>query len=268
MSLVLTNCTKKHAGNVTAVDNVSIEVKNGSFVGVIGPSGAGKSSMLRLINRLDEPTSGRVTFERTDVTALRGKSLREWRRRCAMIFQQFGLVRRYSVVDNVMLGRLFDHSLFSSMLKVYPNEEAVAAIEVLDRLGIADLWHKRAEELSGGQQQRVAIARTLIQKPTILLADEPVASLDPISSKTVMNTLKKINAEDGITVFCNLHDLGIAREYCDHIIAMSAGKVVFDGKPGDLTDDVVARIYRHGGSGEAKPDPVLRSEGIAEECCA
>jgi phosphonate transport system ATP-binding protein len=265
MSLVLTNCTKKHSGNVTAVDNVSIKIENGSFVGVIGPSGAGKSSLLRLINRLDEPTAGQVTFEGTDVTALRGKSLRQWRRRCAMIFQQFGLVRRYTVVDNVMLGRLFDHGLFSSILKAYGIDEAIAAIEVLDRLNIADLWHKRAEELSGGQQQRVAIARALIQKPTILLADEPVASLDPVSSKTVMNTLKKINDEDGITVLCNLHDLGIAREYCNHIVAMSNGRVVFDGKPEDLTGDVVAMVYRSRISAEVKADAMRQSERVIEE---
>lgn len=265
MSLVLTNCTKKYPGGVTAVNDVSIEVGNGSFVGVIGPSGAGKSSMLRLINRLDEPTSGRVSYDGADVTALRGKALREWRRRCAMIFQQFGLVRRYTVVDNVLLGRMFDHNLLSSMLKMYGRQEIVAAIEVLDRLGIADLWHKRAEELSGGQQQRVAIARTLIQKPTVLLADEPVASLDPVSSKTVMNTLKKINEEDGITVFCNLHDLGIAREYCDHIVAMSRGSVVFDGAPKDLTRDVVAMVYQQKGDVTEKVEVSLRSEKIVEE---
>ncbi|MGI6247736.1 MAG: phosphonate ABC transporter ATP-binding protein [Pseudochelatococcus sp.] len=265
MSLVLTNCTKKYSGGVTAVDNVSIEVENGSFVGVIGPSGAGKSSMLRLINRLDEATSGRVNHDGIDVTALRGKTLREWRRRCAMIFQQFGLVRRYTVVDNVLLGRMFDHSLLASMLKIYDKQEIVTAIDVLDRLGIADLWHKRAEELSGGQQQRVAIARTLIQKPAILLADEPVASLDPASSRTVMNTLKKINEEDGITVFCNLHDLAIARDYCNHIIAMSNGSVVFDGEPKNLTRDVVAMVYQQKGDVAAKGDLSLRNEKIVEE---
>ncbi|XBS70975.1 phosphonate ABC transporter ATP-binding protein [Acerihabitans sp. KWT182] len=244
MSLVLTHCTKKYTGGVAAVNKVSIEITKASFTGVIGRSGAGKSTLLRLINRLEEPTSGQILYNDMNVTALRGSKLREWRRQCAMIFQQFGLVRRYSVIDNVMLGKLHAHNLMSSMLKIYQEKEIGEALDVLERLGIVELWHQRAEELSGGQQQRVAIARALIQRPSLILADEPVASLDPISSKIVMETLKTINREDGITVLCNLHDLNIARQYCDRIIAMSKGCVVFDGPPNGLDQDVVDMIYQ------------------------
>ena len=241
-TLSLTDLTKTF-GETRAVDHVTIDIKPGEFVGVIGRSGAGKSTMLRLINRLIDPTSGSISFGGTEIRSLRGKALREWRRDCAMIFQQFNLVERLDVLTNVLIGRLAEHGFISSMAMNFTDEERTMAIEALDRLDLVPQALQRAGTLSGGQQQRVAIAKALVQQPKIMLADEPIASLDPANATLVMDGLKTINREDGITVLVNLHTLDTARAYCDRIIAMRLGHVVFDGTADQLTDRVVRDIY-------------------------
>lgn len=237
-------------GTTRAVDRVTLDIAPGQFVGVIGRSGAGKSTLLRLINRLVDPTEGRITFGEQDVTALRGRALRNWRRDCAMIFQQFNLVDRLDVLTNVLVGRLADHGFLSSMAMRFTDAERAVAIRALDRLDLAPQALQRAGTLSGGQQQRVAIARALVQQPRIMLADEPIASLDPGNATRVMEALRSINRDDGLTVLVNLHTLDTARAYCDRIVAMRAGRVMFDGTALQLTDDVVRDIYGSEGLAE------------------
>lgn len=226
-----------------ALQAVSLEITDGTFVGVIGRSGAGKSTLLRCINRLVDPTSGRILFDGQNVTALRGKALRNWRASCGMIFQQFNLAGRLDVLTNVLMGRINALNTFSSMLEVWPEAEKINAIRALAQLDVAELAGQRAESLSGGQQQRVAIARTLVQNPKIILADEPVASLDPRNTQAVMDALKVLNQTSGITVLCNLHSLELARSYCSRLIGMKAGRVVFDGAPQALTEDAIVDLY-------------------------
>ncbi|MGY2804331.1 phosphonate ABC transporter ATP-binding protein [Bradyrhizobium sp. USDA 4506] len=230
-------------GMKAAVDNASFSIAPGSFVGVIGRSGAGKSTLLRMINRLADPTSGRILFEGTDVTALRGKELRRWRARSAMIFQQFNLVGRLDVLTNVLMGRLAQIPSWRSLAQVWPEQDRALALSALEQFDIAQLAAQRADQLSGGQQQRVAIARALVQEPDIILADEPIASLDPRNTKIVMDALLRINKHFGITVLCNLHSLDLARTYCDRLVGMAAGRVVFDGAPAALTDHIARELY-------------------------
>jgi phosphonate transport system ATP-binding protein len=230
-------------GTKIAVDNVSLDIPAGQMVGIIGRSGAGKSTLLRMVNRLADVSAGAIEFEGTVVSALRGKSLRDWQRDCAMIFQQFNLVPRLDVITNVMLGRLNQRNTLASVLNLFPREDIFRAIEILERLGIAEHGPKRAEALSGGQQQRVGIARALMQDPRIILADEPIASLDPMNAQVVMDTLRRIHDEDGRLVICNLHTLDTARRYCDRVIGMRAGKIVFDGKADELTTAAARDIY-------------------------
>jgi phosphonate transport system ATP-binding protein len=227
----------------TAVDSVSLEIEQGQMIGVIGRSGAGKSTLLRLINRLSDPTDGEILFEGRDVARMRGRELRRWRSDCAMIFQQFNLVGRMDVLGNVISGRLFEMPSWRAMLQVWTPEERALAIRALDRLDMAQTALQRAETLSGGQQQRVAIARALAQEPRMMLADEPIASLDPLNAKVVMDALRDINRQDRITVICNLHTLDTARNYCHRIVGMLKGRVIFDGTPAQLTPDVVRDIY-------------------------
>jgi phosphonate transport system ATP-binding protein len=230
-------------GTKAAVDKVSVSVAPGSFVGVIGRSGAGKSTLLRMINRLQEPSSGTIKFDGRDVTALKGQALRDWRAECAMIFQQFNLVGRLDVLTNVLMGRLNKTPTASSVLRLWSNDDKTLALAALEMLDIANLASQRADSLSGGQQQRVAIARALVQEPRIVLADEPIASLDPRNTRVVMDALLRINKHFGITVLCNLHSLDLARSYCDRLVGMAAGKLVFDGTPEALTNDVARELY-------------------------
>ncbi|WP_445500268.1 phosphonate ABC transporter ATP-binding protein [Microvirga sp. G4-2] len=230
-------------GHKTAVDQVSLTIQPGSFVGVIGRSGAGKSTLLRLVNRLIDPSSGRIAYDGVDVTDLSGKDLRDWRARCAMIFQQFNLVGRLDVLTNVLMGRLNRTPSHRSLLKLWSEEDKAIALSALEQFDMAGLASQRAEQLSGGQQQRVAIARALVQQPDIILADEPIASLDPRNTRLVMDALARINREYGITVLCNLHSLDLARAYCDRLVGMAEGRVIFDGGPCDLTDDASRRLY-------------------------
>lgn len=230
-------------GAAKALDRVSLRVERGQFVGVIGRSGAGKSTLLRSLNRLVDPTEGRVTWDGVDVTSLRGRLLRDWRRRCAMIFQQFNLIGRLDVLDNVLMGRLAHTPVWRSTAKAWRRDDRLLGMAALEQMGIGALAAQRADHLSGGQQQRVAICRALLQEPEIVLADEPVASLDPRNSRVVMDALLRINKHFGLTVLCNLHSLDLARSYCDRLIGMSAGRVVFDGAPAALTDDVARGLY-------------------------
>lgn len=230
-------------GSKVAVGDASLRVAPGEMIGIIGRSGAGKSTLLRLINRLIEPSDGRVLYDGRDITALKGRELRAWRARTAMIFQQFNLVSRLDVLTNVLTGRLNRISGPRMLLKIFTEAERALAIRALDRLGLAEVALNRADALSGGQQQRVAIARALMQEPRILLADEPIASLDPLNAKVVMDALADINRRDGITVLVNLHTLDTARTYCRRIIGMSGGHIVFDGVPEDLTAPTVQAIY-------------------------
>jgi phosphonate transport system ATP-binding protein len=234
-------------GAVTAVNAVQLAIPDGQMVGVIGRSGAGKSTLLRMINRLTEPSEGRILYGGQDVTALRGAALRRWRTDCAMIFQQFNLVQRLDVLTNVLIGRLNHRpgafGTLTSLLGLFSAEERAMAIRVLDRFDLADVALQRADTLSGGQQQRVAICRALLQQPKLLLADEPIASLDPRNAKVVMDALRQVNREEGITVLTNLHHLNTARHYCDRIVAMQAGRVMFDGTPQELTAERVQEIY-------------------------
>jgi len=230
-------------GDKVAVCGVSLQIERGSFVGVIGRSGAGKSTLLRLINRLVEPTAGRIVFDGTDVTALRGRPLRQWRSRAAMIFQQFNLIGRLDVLTNVLMGRLAVVPPWRALLELWPDRDKAVALAALEQFDMAEIAAQRADRLSGGQQQRVAIARALVQEPELLLADEPIASLDPHNTQLVMDALRRVNREFGITVLCNLHALEVANEYCERLIGMSAGTVVFDGAPAALTEEVTRRLY-------------------------
>ncbi|MDG1116758.1 MAG: phosphonate ABC transporter ATP-binding protein [Flavimaricola sp.] len=243
--LKVTELTKVF-GSKTAVDRVGFEVSKPAMIGVIGRSGAGKSTMLRMLNRLADATSGTVEFEGRDITSLRGADKRHWQSECAMIFQQFNLVPRMDVVSNVLHGTLNRRSTLATMFNLYPQSDIDRAIDILDRLGIAEQAEKRAEALSGGQQQRVAIARALMQDPKIILADEPIASLDPMNAQIVMDALRRIHEEDGRTVIANLHTLDTARRYCDRVIGMRGGRMVFDGTPAQLTTGVARDIYGAG----------------------
>ncbi|UJQ94536.1 phosphonate ABC transporter ATP-binding protein [Mariluticola halotolerans] len=248
--LKLENVTRRFGANI-AVDDCCIEIPSGQMVGIIGRSGAGKSTLLRMINRLVDPSSGDICFCEEKVSALNGRELRDWQRDCAMIFQQFNLVPRLDVLTNVLLGRLNGRPTMASILNLFSREERAEALMALERLDIVQTALQKAGTLSGGQQQRVAIARALMQKPKVILADEPIASLDPRNAQIVMDSLKRINEEEGITVITNLHTLDTARAYCERIIGMQAGKVVFDGAPDALTEDAARSIYGADGLDEA-----------------
>jgi phosphonate transport system ATP-binding protein len=243
-------------GDVVAVDLASLRIAPGEMVGIIGRSGAGKSSLLRLINRLYVPQQGEIAWNGQCVLSLKGRELRDWRRRATIIFQQFNLIPRLDVLTNVLLGTLATRPVVPSLFKYFPPELRARAIVELDRLGMAETAFQRTQHLSGGQQQRIAIARAMLQDPEILLADEPVASLDPINSETVMQSIAEINHARGITVLVNLHSIDIARRYCQRIIGMRNGQIVFDGPVAELTDAAIGEIYG------SKPAPKLVVERV------
>ena len=247
-------------GAKTAVSGVCLQIPAGSFVGVIGRSGAGKSTLLRLVNRLVEPSAGRIVFGGEEVSALRGRQLRQWRARAAMVFQQFNLIGRLDVLTNVMMGRLASVPPWRSLLGWWPDQDKAIALAALEQFDMAQLAAQRADHLSGGQQQRVAIARALVQEPDILLADEPTASLDPHNTRLVMDALQRINKHFGITVIANLHSLELARSYCDRLVGMAAGQVVFDDVAGALTDHAARELY--GIAGDARHDAASVPAGL------
>ena len=241
--LSLVNIGKTYArSNLVALRDVSFDIVPGEFVVILGPSGAGKSTMLRCINRLAQPTSGQVFLRGEEVTdAARG--LRSARREIGMVFQQFNLVTRLSVLMNVLSGRLSYRSTWRSLFYSFTREDRAIALECLEMVAMGHKAFQRADTLSGGEQQRVAIARALAQQPKIILADEPVASLDPKIARQVLDYLRDASQRLGISVICNLHQINFAREYAERIIGLSQGKLIFDGPPSALTDDIIAQIY-------------------------
>jgi phosphonate transport system ATP-binding protein len=241
--LSIEHLTKIYPNGTKALDDVSLEIERGEFVVLIGLSGSGKSTLLRCLNRLVEPTSGRIVFDGQDVTAARGGELRRIRRQMGMIFQQFNLVKRTSVFSNVLSGRLGYRHTLATVSGRASRDDVRLAFENLQRVGILDKTYQRADALSGGQQQRVGIARALMQQPRLMLADEPVASLDPATSHSVMKYLEEINKADRITVLCSLHFLSLARRYGTRVLALKAGQIVFDGPPADIDERRFKEIY-------------------------
>ena len=237
------NGITKMFGDVSAVKDLSFDADKPQVIGIIGRSGAGKSTFLRMMNRMTDATEGQIMVDGTDVMSLKGRAKLDWQRNCAMIFQQFNLIPRLDVLTNVILGQLNQQSVVRSSLMFFTKAERYEALRLLDRFGVAATALQRAETLSGGQQQRVAICRAMMQKPSYILADEPIASLDPMNARLVMEALHKINREEKITVICNLHTLDTARTYCDRVIGMRAGKKVFDAVPAKLTDAIAREIY-------------------------
>jgi phosphonate transport system ATP-binding protein len=237
------NLTKVYEDGVKALDDVSLEFKDGEFVVIIGLSGSGKSTLLRCINRLIEPTSGKIFIDDVEITALSIEEMRKYRRNIGMIFQHFNLVKRSNVLTNVLTGRLGYTNPSWSFFNRYKKEDYEEAMNKLEMVGISEKAYNRADALSGGQQQRVGIARALMQNPKILLADEPVASLDPATSHSVLKYVKQYNTEAGKTVLCSLHFLSLARDYGTRIIAMKDGKVVFDGLPSEIDNERFKSIY-------------------------
>lgn len=241
--LQIKHLTKIYEDGTRALEDINLEVKKGEFLVVIGLSGSGKSTLLRCINRLVEPTEGKIIINGEDVTAASLDDLREIRRRIGMIFQQFNLVKRASVLTNVLSGRLGSVKPVMSLINKFPKKDVTEALEKLEKVGMPEKAYTRADALSGGQQQRVGIARALMQEPKLLLADEPVASLDPATSHTVLGFVEEINREEGITVICSLHFLSLARRYATRIIALKDGKLVFDGLPEKIDDNRFKEIY-------------------------
>ncbi len=241
--IVFENVTKTYPNGFTALKNVNLTINDGDFVCIIGLSGAGKSTIIRTINKMHPITSGKLMVNGKDISAAKGKELRSIRKNIGMIFQSFNLVKRSSVYKNVLSGRVGYHSTFECIFGLYSKEEKMLALQSLDKLGILDKAFVRADQLSGGQMQRVALARALTQQPSLILADEPVASLDPITTLSVMDDFKRINQEEKITIVANMHHVDLALKYATRIIGIRAGEIVFDGKPEEVTEEALIKIY-------------------------
>jgi phosphonate transport system ATP-binding protein len=241
--LEVEHLTKIYDGGVLALEDVSFEVPDGQFLAVIGLSGSGKSTLLRCINRLIEPTEGRITWNGEDITNASQEDLRRIRRRIGMVFQHFNLVERSKVLTNVLSGRLGYTNPAMSLINRYSKEDVERAFAQLDRVGLREKAKNRADTLSGGQQQRVGIARAMIQAPELILADEPVASLDPVLAHSIMQYLETINDKDDVTVLCSLHFLDLVHRYADKAIALNEGRLVFEGPPSEIDDEKFKEIY-------------------------
>ncbi len=237
---------KKYPNGYEGLKHVNLCIEQGEFVAIIGLSGAGKSTLIRTINRMHDVTSGRLTVDEVDVMTLSGRSLRRFRRRIGMIFQSFNLITRTTVIRNVLTAFVPDMPFFRSAFGIYTKEEKMKALEALDKVGILDKAFVRADQLSGGQQQRVALARTLAQNPQIILADEPVAALDPLTAKQVMDDFRRINQEMKISILLNIHHVDLALGYCDRVIGIRSGEIVYDGPAGEVDQDVLRLIYEGG----------------------
>ena len=234
---------KTYPNGTKALQDINLKIEQGEFVAIIGLSGAGKSTLIRCINRMHDITSGKLMVDDVDVTKLKGKQIRRFRRRIGMIFQSFNLVTRTTVIKNVLVSFVPDLPFWRKVTGIYTKEQKIKALEALDKVGILDKAYIRVDQLSGGQQQRVALARTLAQNPDIILADEPIASLDPVTSRMVMDDFKRINNETNISVLLNIHHVEVALEYADRIIGIRKGEVVFDGKSEDVTKEILDEIY-------------------------
>lgn len=237
------NVQKTYPNGTTALNNINLKIEQGEFVAVIGLSGAGKSTLIRCINRMHDISDGQLLVDQVDVSKLHGKQIRNFRRRIGMIFQSFNLVNRISVMKNVLVSFVPDLSMWRKLTGIFTKEQKLLALEALDKVGILDKAYIRVDQLSGGQQQRVALARTLAQNPDIILADEPIASLDPVTSKIVMEDFKRINQTMNISVIMNIHHVEIALEYANRIIGVREGEIVFDGAPTGVTKDILDEIY-------------------------
>ncbi len=234
---------KTYLNGVHALRGVNLEINDGEFVAIIGLSGAGKSTLLRSINKMISITSGKLYIDEIEISSIKGKELRMLRRSIGMIFQSFNLVKKMSVFNNVLSGRVAYHSTFKTIFGLFPKEDKILALDSMDSMGILDKAFTRADQLSGGQQQRVALARALTQKPKLILADEPVASLDPITTVQVMDDFAKVNKEFGITIIANMHHVDLALKYATRIIGINDGLVVYDGTSKAITDEILVNIY-------------------------
>ncbi|SDK05831.1 phosphonate transport system ATP-binding protein [Jeotgalicoccus aerolatus] len=237
------NLNKEYTKGKSVLKRINFNIKQGELLSIIGPSGAGKSTLLRSINRMIEPTSGKITFDDKDITGVKGKELRKMRTNIGMIFQHYNLVDRLSVFENVMHGTLGYKNSLQGIFSMYTESEKEEALDIITELGIQDHIYKRCDELSGGQKQRVGIARALVQKPKIILCDEPIASLDPSSSRVIMEHLRKICSKKGITVIVNLHQVDVAKNYSDRIIGLNSGQIVYNGHPSEIDKEVIQSIY-------------------------
>ncbi len=237
------NVNKIYPNGLHALKNINLEINQGEFVAIIGLSGAGKSTLLRTVNRMHDISDGNLTVNNEEVNNLKGKDLRRFRRKVGMVFQSFNLVTRTTVINNVLTSRVPDMPLWKSIIGLYSKEDKVIALEALDKVGILDKAYVRADQLSGGQQQRVALARTLAQNPEIILADEPVAALDPVTATQVMDDFKRINKELNMSVLINIHHVDLALKYADRVIGIKAGEIIYDGPSQDVTSEVLTQIY-------------------------
>lgn len=237
------NVYKTYPSGFTALKNVNLNIEQGEFVAIIGLSGAGKSTILRCINRMHDIQQGTLTVDGVDVESLSGKALRRFRRKVGMIFQSFNLVSRSTVIKNVLTADVPDMPFWRVLFGIFTKEQKMRALESLDKVGILDKAYTRCDQLSGGQQQRVALARTLNQNPSIILADEPVASLDPVTARQVMSDFVRINKEYKITILLNIHHVDLALNYCDRVIGVRAGEIVFDGPASSITQEQLDEVY-------------------------
>ena len=247
--IVFDHVSKTYPNGYQALKDINLTIEQGEFVAIIGLSGAGKSTLIRTINRMHDITDGTLTVDGVNVMELKGARLRQFRRNIGMIFQSFNLVTRTTVIKNVLTSRVPELPFWRALLGAYPKKDKLEALEALDKVGILDKAFVRADQLSGGQQQRVALARTLAQNPKINLADEPVASLDPVTAKQVMDDFRRINREMNISVLINIHHVDLALQYADRVIGIKAGEVVYDGPASEVNEAVLAEVY--GGQFEA-----------------
>ena len=237
------NVGKTYPNGVVALKNINLTIEEGQFVAIIGLSGAGKSTLIKLVNKMEDVTTGSLISEGLDVPTLKGKALRQYRRRVGMVFQSFNLIYRTSVLNNVLAARVPDMNGVASTLGLFSKNDKLLALEALHKVGILEKAYIRADQLSGGQQQRVALARTLAQEPSIILADEPVASLDPITANQIMSDFQRINQEEEITILVNMHHVDLALKYATRVIGIRAGEIVYDGTTDKVTEDILKNIY-------------------------
>ncbi len=263
--LKLSGVSKRYSTGDLALNNVDIEVPAGQVMALIGPSGAGKSTLIRCVNRLVEPTTGRVELDGEDITRVRGSRLRMARRQMGMIFQNYALVERLSVMENVLSGRLAYVGFWRSYLRKFPQSDVQQAFQMLTRVGLETMLDKRGDELSGGQKQRVGIARALMQNPKLLLVDEPTASLDPKTSRQIMRLICELSREQNLAAVINIHDVLLAQQFVDRIVGLRAGEVVFDGTPAELTPDILTLIYGEEDWSTAHDDDEAEEEGVKPE---
>lgn len=241
--IIFKQVSKIYDNNHQALKNINLKIEQGEFVAIIGLSGAGKSTLLRTVNRMHEITSGQILVNDEDISKYKGKKLREYRHKIGMVFQSFNLVNRISVIKNVLVSKVTNKNFFSTLLGIYTKDEKIEALEALEKVGLLEKAFVRVDKLSGGQRQRVALARTLAQNPEIILADEPVASLDPLTAEKIMDDFKKINEELNITVLANMHHVDIALKYSSRVIGIKAGEIVYDGPSSDVNEAVLEKIY-------------------------